>query len=70
MAKQELFEKPFGRWFVTHMGGFPVVRGSGGATAIKKRRIFCATERSWEFFSRGHTLKGWQTAESQKAELR
>lgn len=36
MAKQELFEKPFGRWFVTHMGGFPVVRGSGGAAAIKK----------------------------------
>ncbi len=35
MAKQELFEKPFSRWFVTHMGGFPVARGSGGAAAIK-----------------------------------
>ena len=37
MAKEELFKKPFPRWFVTNMGAFPVTRGSsiGSATALK-----------------------------------
>ncbi|MFO7636960.1 MAG: lysophospholipid acyltransferase family protein [Clostridia bacterium] len=35
MAKKELFEKWFGRKFVTAMGGFPVDRGRGDIGSIK-----------------------------------
>ena len=34
MAKQELFVKPFPRWFVTNMGAFPVTRGAGTGSTI------------------------------------
>lgn len=34
MAKEELFEKPFPRWFLTRMNAFPVRRGRGDMTAL------------------------------------
>ena len=34
MAKEELFKKPFPRWFVTNMGAFPVARGAGTSSAV------------------------------------
>ncbi len=38
MAKEELFHNKLANWFLTKMGAFPVVRGSGtgAASAIKK----------------------------------
>ena len=34
MAKAELFKNPFAAWFITHMYGFPVKRGTGDNSAI------------------------------------
>lgn len=34
MAKEEVFVKPFPRWFLTHMNAFPVRRGRGDMTAV------------------------------------
>ena len=35
MAKVELFQNPFGAWFLTHMYAFPVKRGKGDTSAIE-----------------------------------
>ena len=47
MGKSSLFQKPFSRWFMTSMNGFPVDRGSTDMKAIRYAQ---------ELLRRGHVL--------------
>lgn len=53
MAKEEVFDNPFKRWFFTELGGFPVRRKRGDAAAIRAARAVLRSGRVLGIFPEG-----------------
>lgn len=64
MAKAELFEKPFPRWFFNHVYVFPVKRGGNDLHAIKTSLSILKQGKALGMFPEGTRVKDGKTADA------
>ena len=57
MAKKELFKNRFFSWFLSHLGAFPVKRGTADISAIKKALKFLENGELFGIFPEGTRSK-------------
>lgn len=65
MAKRELFKVPLLGWLVRALGAFPVDRGSGDVSAIKKSIALLEQGKSLGIFPQGHRYVGVNPRETE-----
>ena len=65
MAKKELFKVPLLGWLIRALGAFPVDRGSGDVSAIKKGIALLEQGKSLGIFPQGHRYVGVNPRETE-----
>lgn len=65
MAKRELFKVPLLGWLIRALGAFPVDRGSGDVSAIKKGIALLEQGKSLGIFPQGHRYVGVNPRETE-----
>ena len=65
MAKRELFKVPLLGWLIRALGAFPVDRGSGDVSAIKKSIALLEQGKSLGIFPQGHRYVGVNPRETE-----